>query len=299
MRRNIAAVVVMLLVVASSGFVAAAAEAPPPTPTEHRAIEGLDEDAWPSLIREIVATPGAQVHSGASGSPVITPGSASVVEGDGPPDAVVEVPVTLTSASTEPVTVDWATFDPGGSGLATAGVDYVTDTGTVVFAAGSTSETVEITVTGDELEEPDEWLLVAFSNPSPNATLDTSFYGLGVGLIVDDDTTPVITPGSASAVEGTDASVEVPVTLSEPSLTDVTVEWTTFDWPGLATGGADYVADSGIVTFPAGETVQHVTITINDDVVAEPGGEFGLISFRNPSANAVLDTSFYGLGGFL
>jgi hypothetical protein len=30
-------------------------------------------------------------------------------------------------------------------------------------------------------------VLVRFFDPSPNATLDLSFFGLGLGIIVDDD----------------------------------------------------------------------------------------------------------------
>ena len=79
----------------------------------------------------------------------------------------------------------------GGPGIATAGVDYVAASGTVTFAPGETSQTVPITVLGDTIDEPPllsgEWGLVSFSNPSANATLDTSFYGLGVFVIVDND----------------------------------------------------------------------------------------------------------------
>jgi len=32
-----------------------------------------------------------------------------------------------------------------------------------------------------------EWILVGFSNPSSNASVDPSFYGIGIGVIRDDD----------------------------------------------------------------------------------------------------------------
>ena len=57
--------------------------------------------------------------------------------------------------------------------------------------SGLNREGVSITVNGDTVHEPPllygEWVLVAFNNPSTNATLDTSFYGLGIGVIIDDD----------------------------------------------------------------------------------------------------------------
>jgi chitinase len=103
----------------------------------------------------------------------------------------LQVPVSLSNPSAEPVTVDWSTLDTGGSGVATAGVDYEAASGTVTFAPGETSKVVSITVYGDTVDELPlylgEWILVAFSNPSANATLDTSFFGLGIGIILDDD----------------------------------------------------------------------------------------------------------------
>jgi hypothetical protein len=48
-----------------------------------------------------------------------------------------------------------------------------------------------VTVYGDTEVEPPlflgEWFFVRFPNPSPNATLDMSLFGMGVGIIGDDD----------------------------------------------------------------------------------------------------------------
>jgi len=124
--------------------------------------------------------------------PVITPGNVGVVEGNSG-TKVVNVPVTLSAPAAQAVTVDWSTLDTGAAGIATAGVDYVAASGTVTFAPGETAKTVPITVIGDTVAEAPlylgEWALVAFSNPSANADLDTSFYGLGIVIITDDDPT--------------------------------------------------------------------------------------------------------------
>ena len=102
------------------------------------------------------------------------------------------MPVTLSHPSATTVTVDWATLDTGNPGSATAGADYVAAGGTLTFAPGETAATVPITVLGDDIDEPPllygEWGLLAFSDLSPNAVLDTSaFFGLGLFIIVDDD----------------------------------------------------------------------------------------------------------------
>jgi len=229
-----------------------------------------------------------------------------VTEGDAG-TTTLEVPLTLSSPAAQPVTVDWQTLDTGAAGIATAGTDYLAASGTATFAPGETTTSVTITVKGDTIDEPPlylgEWILVAFSNASANATLDTSFFGLGIGIVIDDDPPPTILPGSAGVTEGDAGTVtlQVPVRLSNPSAEVVTVDWQTLDTgaAGIATADVDYVAASGTATFAPGQTTAFVTITVNGDTVDDPPlylGEWILVAFSNPSANATLDTSFFGLG---
>jgi hypothetical protein len=91
---------------------------------------------------------------------IVTIGNASVVEGDVGPTAV-SVTVTLTPASTIPVSVSYAT----GGGTAAAGTDYTPASGTVDFSIGATTAEVPIDVLGDLLDEPDEGFGVTLSNP--------------------------------------------------------------------------------------------------------------------------------------
>jgi titin len=134
--------------------------------------------------------PGSSASAPVNTAPLIKPGSGSVVEGNSG-TVPVNVAVTLSSAQTVPVTVHYTTLDTGSAGIATAGVDYVPASGTVTFAPGKTLTTVPITVYGDAIKEPPayggEWILVAFSNPTGGAVVDSSFYGLGIGVIIDDD----------------------------------------------------------------------------------------------------------------
>ena len=267
------------------------------------------DHGWQTHEIAVPAAPTAYTASFVTGTGVVvTPGLAAVAEGD-TGSVVVNVPVRLNRSWATPVTVDWATVDTDAPGIATAGVDFVAGSGRVTFAPGQTSQTVPIRVWGDRVGEPPllfgEWGLIAFSNPSANATLDTTFYGLGVFVIVDNDP-PAIRPGSVGTLEGQSGShvVDVPVTLSIPSATPVTVQWTTLDTgaAGVATAGVDYVAASGTVTFAPGQTSQTVPITVLGDTIREPPalyGEWGLLSFSNPSSNATLDVSFYGLGFFI
>jgi hypothetical protein len=93
--------------------------------------------------------------------------------------------VTLSEASNETVTVDYATID----GTATAGTnprqgaDYIATSGTITFNAGETSQTFDIDVFADRTAEGNETILLNFSNAS-NAELGNS---QAVFTIIDDD----------------------------------------------------------------------------------------------------------------
>ena len=91
-------------------------------------------------------------------------GDARVEEAAG---AAVAFAVTLSRAAAEPVTVDYATRD----GSARAGEDYAAAGGTLTFAAGETSKTVEVAVIDDAHDEGEETFVLALSNAS-GARLD-------------------------------------------------------------------------------------------------------------------------------
>ncbi|MDH3706498.1 MAG: multicopper oxidase domain-containing protein [Acidimicrobiia bacterium] len=127
--------------------------------------------------------------------PVLLPTGFGAAEGNSG-ETVFEIPITLSEPSTQTVTVDYLSwpctvFGGCGDGLATEGVDYESpDPGTLTFLPGETIRTVPVTVYGDLDVEPaylwGEWFLIRFLNPS-NAVLDTSFFGLGAGVIGNDD----------------------------------------------------------------------------------------------------------------
>ena len=113
--------------------------------------------------------------------PTLTINNVSVTEGNtGTTNATFTV--SLSAASSKSITVDYSTAN-GTFNPATAGSDYTARSGTLSFAAGETTKTIAIQVTGDTLVEPDETFLLNLSNPV-NTLLPT---GHGVGTIVDDD----------------------------------------------------------------------------------------------------------------
>ena len=109
---------------------------------------------------------------------VLAIGDVTVDEGDG--TAVLEV--TLTPASTETVTVDYATADA----TATAGEDYTPANATLTFAVGVTSREISIAITDDADDEDAETLTVTLSGAT-NATIGD---GTGQVTIENDDELP-------------------------------------------------------------------------------------------------------------
>jgi hypothetical protein len=94
--------------------------------------------------------------------------------------------VTLSAASTSPVTVDWATR-PGDNKLLPPGQaaeeneDFAPGAGTLTFAPGETSKTIDVTLNGEQgvVFEADEYFSLDLSSPN-GATLAR---GTGVGTI--------------------------------------------------------------------------------------------------------------------
>ena len=110
----------------------------------------------------------------------------AVTEGDsGGTDMVFTV--TLDSLSAQQVTVDYAV---DAASTATSGTDHAAlADGTLTFPAGTATQTVTVSVTGDELDETDETVVINLSNPA-NAVLGTA---KATGTITDDDASPSLT----------------------------------------------------------------------------------------------------------
>jgi hypothetical protein len=197
--------------------------------------------------------------------------------------------VILSSASTETITVAYATAD----GTATAGSDYQATSGTLTFAPGETSKTVTVQVIGDRLPEPNETFVVNLRSPTNAPIAD----GQGVGTIVDDE--PRISISDVSMKEGKKnqtTQFTYTITLSAAYDQAVTMSFKTTD--GTAkTSDHDYVAQTGTLTFKPGETTKTITIVVNGDSKKEADETFYLDLFAL-SSNALF-TKKRGLGTIL
>ncbi len=213
----------------------------------------------------------------------------SVNEGDvGTTNATLTV--TLSAASATNVTVNFATAN----GTAVAGSDYVAQSGTLTFTPGQTSRTIVVVVNGDTTVEPDETFFVDLSSPS-GATLANARGGV---TIRNDDAAPLptLSINDVSISEGNSGTtlMSFTVSLSQDSAQDATVQFETAN--GTATAGSDYIAKSGTVTIPAGQTSGTISVSIVGDTIAESNDSV-LVNLTNPT-NATLKDS-QGVGTIL
>jgi Calx-beta domain len=188
--------------------------------------------------------------------------------------------VTLSSSSTSPVTVSYATAN----GPAEAGRDYTASTGVASFAARQTSTTITVPIAGDRLDEFDETFTVGLSSPSGATIAD----GTGVATIVDDDAPPTVSVADATVSENTTARAVTAIALSAPSGKTVSFQYDTVG--GSAVAGFDFEGTSRTVTFPAGQVSLGAEVALYDETTDEPDESFS-VNVANLTNATVADGS--------
>jgi hypothetical protein len=145
---------------------------------------------------------GATIQKGAASAlilnddavPSLTIGNASLPEGNNGM-ANMTFTVTLSALSGKPVTVNYATA--GGSALAPS--DYTETSGSLSFAPGTATKTIDVPILGNKVDTANKTFVLNLSSPS-NATLGTA---QAVGTIIDDDTSTQTFTTSADFRAGT------------------------------------------------------------------------------------------------
>ncbi|MXX07032.1 MAG: hypothetical protein F4Z71_09750, partial [Gammaproteobacteria bacterium] len=169
--------------------------------------------------------------------------------------------VSLSAASGKQVTVDYAEVATTGENVAASGVDYVAlSSGTLTFAPGQTSKTIDVTMRGDRIDENNETLTVRLSSPV-NASFAGNAASLnGSGTIRDDDDPPShielsLSPSSVAESASPNQSIRVTATVKGGSTyaRERTVTVTVGDTADSAVSGTDYQPVSSFdVTIAAG-----------------------------------------------
>lgn len=195
--------------------------------------------------------------------------------------------ISLDVTSATPVNI---TYDFTGS-TAIPGTDFVNTTTTVTIPANTLTATISVPVRGDNIDEPNESVVVNLTSvTSGNATLATSPGNTASGQITDDDNAPTVSIASPLPVTEANITVNIPVTLTNPSSEDIVL---TYVYSGSASGGA--VQDKGIdynnaittLTIPAGATVGSIPVMVYSDNRDEPN-ETIIITLQSATGGAIL-----------
>ncbi|NYG34495.1 type I secretion C-terminal target domain-containing protein [Sphaerotilus montanus] len=207
--------------------------------------------------------------------------------------------VTLSNPSDLPVTVKYSSVN----GTAEAGFDYDAVLGTLTFAPGELSKTIDVPLKNDTVYEGAETFQIVLTDPT-NATVtaagagvDSTKDGTGVGTILDDGTGPVppgVTPDNDTpaasindvVVNEAAGTATFTVTLTNAAKMPVTIAYASAD--GTATAGLDYTAVADTLTFAPGQTSQTITVPILNDIVYE-GSETFTINLSAPANATIAD----------
>ncbi len=161
--------------------------------------------------------------------------------------------------------------------------------GTINFAAGDTTKTITLNVTGDTTAEFDEVFTVTLSNAT-GATLGTPS---ATGMILNDDTSLSIAATEASKSEGDSGDTEFTFTITRAGdgTGTASVDFAVTGSGSHAADGSDFGGGlpSGTLTFAAGETAKTMTVTASGDTIIEPDENF-TVTLSN-SVGAGLATS--------
>ncbi len=187
--------------------------------------------------------------------------------------------VTLSNASDLTVTLQYATADI----TAKAGVDYVNTTGSLTFAPGQTTQTINVPILGQSVNKPNLTFALNLTSPQ-NATIGRA---QGIGTIVSSVAEPSATI-TGTTVNDTAMTAPFTVTLSAASGQTITISYATQD--GTAIAGTDYTATSGTLTFAPGVTSQTVNVPISKDTAFGPPSKTFTVVLSNPM-NATIQTA--------
>lgn len=201
----------------------------------------------------------------------------SVNEGDG----VAMLSVTINPISSLPVSVDFTTGDIS----ATAASDYQAIAGTITIPPGQATGAINVEIANDVLDEDDETLNIALSNPL-NGVLNAPFNA--TLAIADDDPAPLVQFAQTAISKGEGGgSADVIVTLSAASGRIVTVNYVASN--GTATANLDYAPAAGTLIFAPGETSQTFQVALLEDAFDEDNEVVNLA--LSEGSNATLDAA--------
>ncbi|MBF0450149.1 MAG: carboxypeptidase regulatory-like domain-containing protein [Candidatus Magnetomorum sp.] len=143
--------------------------------------------------------------------------------------------------------------------------DHQLTNGSIVISAGLTSKTLIIVISDDDVDEPNENVVVTLGNPD-NAQLEPSKNSYSLTIL--DNDTPLVNWSKSTLTKNENAgTITLTATLTIPSYTDVIVN---YSLSGDAERQVDYQLSSDNFTISKGNLSHTFSITIVEDKIVEP-----------------------------
>jgi len=224
-----------------------------------------------------VSNGGTLANSSATGEIVDNDFAFAISEATATEGGALQFTITRTGNTAIAATVDYATVND----TAMSGTDYTTQNGTLSFAAGETSKIISVATVDDSVIESSETLRVNLSNVSNSGTLINS---TATGTVTDNDFAFAIADSTTAEGE----ALQFTVIRSGNTTTAATVDFATAN--GTAISGSDYTAQSGTLSFAAGEATKIINVATVDDSVIE-GNDTLTIILSNVSSLGTITRS--------
>lgn len=202
----------------------------------------------------------------------------------------VTIPITLTGPLPYPVPVDYTFTDTLQFDTALAGIDFIATPGTVTIPVGGTEATIVVPILNHSASSafPKRFLINISSSAAPTLRSRgwTYIYSRVSGVA------PTIEIGDVDVFEGDTTPgagfnfAHLTVSADQPVSQDVTVTYNTVD--GTGTSPTDYIATSGSVTIPAGQSSVDIAIAITPNTFPQFNKTFSVVLTGVTGASATL-----------
>ena len=199
-------------------------------------------------------------------------------------DAATPVILLRSGSAVVAATVDHARS----GGTATPGTDFSYTPGSETWGVGDDGfETFSFSITQDTLDEPNETIVFALSNPTEGTALGSPM--TFTVTMVDDDVAGTLQFGGPTySIPEAGGAATITVTRAGGAASAVTVHYETWTaGGGTATAGQDYAAVAGTLTFGAAEASRTFEIPIANDPTDEPN-ETVVLRLSSPGGGGTL-----------
>jgi Calx-beta domain/Domain of unknown function (DUF4114) len=185
---------------------------------------------------------------------------------EGDPDAAHrEFDIFLSHASTETITVEYATVD--GTAIGDEDFEPIAPT-TLTFAPGETCKTISVAILDDNVHEYKENFIVELSNAT-HATIELGYH-FGMAKIIDDDLPGISIdcPDDAAYETSSDKPNSGKFSFKRTGSTTDALE-VNYTISGSAINGTDYTTVDDTITFAPGSDTSTIEIKPIDDLLPE------------------------------